>query len=126
MLRLIVIAVAWLGLLSTALGSVSSHKAKSLREDLVAFRVTVQAAGEEQESRPTTPARAGVPVSVSAHQGATSAPPSPEYRLTHNTQVLLDGKPCAFERIPASATIIRMDVEADSDVILRIQFRTAK
>ena len=50
----------------------------------------------------------------------------PEYVLTNETEILLDGKPCRYEAVPANASIIRMEVGADRKTVLKILFRTPK
>jgi hypothetical protein len=60
---------------------------------------------------------------------AYSAPAdkSDEYRITENTEVLLDGRPCRFEQIPKDATIVLLEtVTNESKEISRIHFRSAR
>ncbi|MBY0525396.1 MAG: hypothetical protein K2R98_18455 [Gemmataceae bacterium] len=47
-----------------------------------------------------------------------------QFRVTDDTEVLLDGKPCKFRQVPASATILHMDVAADGKSVLKIHFRS--
>jgi hypothetical protein len=49
-----------------------------------------------------------------------------EFVLTKETEVLLDGKPCKYEDIPANASILKMEVAADRKTVLRVQFRSGK
>ena len=49
-----------------------------------------------------------------------------EYVLTRQTEVLLNGKPCKYENVPADARIVRMEVAADKKTVLKIHFRTGK
>jgi hypothetical protein len=53
-----------------------------------------------------------------------ASPARPEYVLTHDTEILLDGKPCRYEDVPANARIIRMEVGADKKTVLKVLFRT--
>jgi hypothetical protein len=50
----------------------------------------------------------------------------PEYLLTNETEILLDGKPCRYEAVPANARIIHMELGADKKTVLKILFRTGK
>ncbi len=50
-----------------------------------------------------------------------------EYRITKDTEVLLDGRPCRFEQIPKDATIVLLEtVTNESKEISRIHFRSAR
>jgi hypothetical protein len=49
-----------------------------------------------------------------------------EYVLTTQTEVLLNGKPCRYQEVPASARIVRMEVAEDNKTVLKIHFRTGK
>lgn len=60
-----------------------------------------------------------------------SSPANPdskdEYRVTDKTEVLLDGRPCRYEQIPNSATIILLEtVTNESKEISRIHFRSGR
>jgi|GEM_PF-6335354 len=48
------------------------------------------------------------------------------FELTTETEVLLDGKPCAYKKIPKDAVILRVELEEDGKTILRIEFRSNK
>jgi hypothetical protein len=50
----------------------------------------------------------------------------PEYVLTAETEVVLDGKPCRFADVPARASILRMVVGPDGKTVLKILFRSQK
>jgi hypothetical protein len=50
----------------------------------------------------------------------------PEFLMTANTAVLLDGKPCQYEEVPAGAAIHRMEVAPDRKTVIRVFFRTRK
>ncbi len=60
-------------------------------------------------------------LSPAANRGAT-----PEFVLTEQTEILLDGQPCKFEEIPAHARITHLEVAADNKTALKIHFRTRK
>jgi hypothetical protein len=51
---------------------------------------------------------------------------TPEFVVTDQTEVLLDGKLCRYEEVPAHASIVRMEVAADKVTVLKIHFRTRK
>jgi hypothetical protein len=49
------------------------------------------------------------------------------YRITEQTEVLLDGRKCPYEKVPNSAKIIFMEIDSEaSKVILRIHFQSQK
>ena len=105
MTRLILTFAIWMGCCSVAPASLSPRK-----ERLPWAR----------DVRPARPAK----------RLARALPPVVETRsdfvVTKATQVLLDGKPCRYEEIPARATIIRMEVAADGKTVLKIHFRSRK
>jgi len=49
-----------------------------------------------------------------------------EFLMTDGTEVLLNGKPCKYEKVPAHASIVRMEVAEDKKTVLKIHFRTGK
>ena len=50
-----------------------------------------------------------------------------EYRITANTEVLLDGRPCRYDRVPDGARIILLEtVTNKSKEISRIHFRSPR
>ena len=49
-----------------------------------------------------------------------------EFNLTAQTEVLLDGRPCAYRDIPRTATIARIELAADRKTVLRIEFKSRK
>ena len=51
---------------------------------------------------------------------------APEFQVTEQTEVLLDGKACRYQDVPQQATILRMEVAPDRKTVLRIHFRTGK
>lgn len=51
----------------------------------------------------------------------------PAYRITEQTEVMLDGRKCRYEEVPTIAKIIFMEIESEeSKVILRIHFQDRK
>jgi len=50
----------------------------------------------------------------------------PEFAVTAQTEILLDGKPCAYSDVPANASILRMEVATDRKSVVTIHFRTRK
>ena len=50
-----------------------------------------------------------------------------DFRITTTTEVLLDGRPCRYERIPEGATIILLETATNvSKEIVKIHFRTSR
>lgn len=50
-----------------------------------------------------------------------------EYRITEKTEVLLDGRPCRYEKIPNDAIITLLETTTnESKEITRIHFRSAR
>lgn len=48
------------------------------------------------------------------------------YRITEKTKVILDGRPCKYESVPADAIIEHMEIVSNTNKeILKIVFRTA-
>ena len=59
-----------------------------------------------------------------ADRAASSKPP--ELTVTDGTEVLVDGRDCEMAKVPATATVVRVEVGPDRKTILRIEFRTTK
>jgi hypothetical protein len=63
---------------------------------------------------------------------ALTVPPSavrasqPQFQVTEQTEVLLDGKPCRYAEVPATAVIIKMEVAEDKKTVLKVHFRSRK
>ncbi len=55
-----------------------------------------------------------------------SAGAGPEFKVTEQTEILLDGKACQFRDVPDQAAILRMEVAPDGKTVLRIHFRSRK
>jgi hypothetical protein len=52
---------------------------------------------------------------------------APEFVVTRQTKVFLNGEPCKYEDIPKHASIVQMEVAAeDKKTVLKIHFRTRK
>ena len=49
-----------------------------------------------------------------------------EFALTPQTEVLLDGRPCAYKSVPRGAAVTRIEVAEDRRTILRIEFKSPK
>jgi hypothetical protein len=50
----------------------------------------------------------------------------PEFSVTEQTEILLDGRPCAYKDVPADASILKMEVAVDKKTALKIHFRSRK
>jgi hypothetical protein len=46
--------------------------------------------------------------------------------MTNNTEVLLDGITCRYEKVPVGASILRMEVAPDRKTVIRVFFGTRK
>ena len=49
-----------------------------------------------------------------------------EFRITSQTEVLLNGRPCCYADVPRNAGVVKMEVSSDNQTVLKIQFRTRK
>jgi hypothetical protein len=56
-----------------------------------------------------------------AGRGAAS-----EFKVTEQTEILLDGKACRYQDVPGQAAILRMVVAPDGKTVLKIHFRVKK
>jgi hypothetical protein len=83
-----------------------------------------------RSERPTTGGEirpAAAPRSLgSTGQRTAACNDAAEYVLTEETEVLLNGKPCRYREVPASATILRMEVAPDRKTVLKVLFGTQK
>jgi hypothetical protein len=59
-------------------------------------------------------------------RAASARTPKEEFVVTEQTEVLLDGRPCRYQDVPAGAGIVQMEVAADNKTVLKIHFRTKK
>jgi hypothetical protein len=123
-------SVVCLALVGVAGASVPSPRSIRLRDNYAGLRdlpvpraphagASDQASGNDRR-----------PTETVAQPQATGRPArsgnSTEYRLTAQTEITLDGKPCKFSTIPASAKIIQMEVAADGHTVLRVHFRSTR
>ncbi len=46
--------------------------------------------------------------------------------IDDDTEILLDGKPCRFEDVPAGAEVVELAVAKDGRTVLKIHFRSKK
>lgn len=67
----------------------------------------------------------GKEIPLRSVRSLTTTSANDEYRITPSTEVLLDGRPCPYARIPKNATIILLETMTnESKEIARIHFRT--
>lgn len=60
-------------------------------------------------------------------RSVSTAAANDDFRITSATEVLLDGRPCPYARIPNNATIILLETTTnESKEIARIHFRTGQ
>lgn len=58
---------------------------------------------------------------------SASAAKNDDFRITASTEVLLDGRPCRYEKVPDGATIVLLEtITNESKEISRIHFRSPK
>jgi hypothetical protein len=55
--------------------------------------------------------------------GASAIPREGELRITAETEVRLNGRPCDYKEVPADARIRVLKVGPDGQTILRVDFR---
>jgi hypothetical protein len=79
-----------------------------------------------RERTPPAPESAARALGTPRPAQAAGQAGEPEYVLTDETQVLLDGKPCRFADVPERASILRMEVAPDGKTVLKILFRSSK
>ena len=65
-------------------------------------------------------------LSIDALEQVAGRETEPEFVVTNQTEVLLNGKACRYEEVPSQARIVRMEVAADTKTVLKIHFRTRK
>jgi hypothetical protein len=107
MTRLALVLAAWMGLLSVGSASLTPRKKSPavgdevppVRSSRLASQTTGQAAGRGNGS---------------------------DFAVTHGTELLLNGKPCRYQDVPADARIVHMEVAADRKTVLKIHFRVGK
>jgi hypothetical protein len=107
MARLILVLAGWLMVAAVAEATVAPRKEMSrLSNDALQLRTIAH------------------PARVQDSQAALAAE-SP-FTLTDQSEVLLNGKPCRYEVVPAHASISLLELAADRHTVLRIHFRTQK
>jgi len=107
MIRLTLALVTWISLISVASASLTPRKESAALGNQMARAWSSKPLAEVLEQTATRGTR-------------------PEYVLTNETEVWLNGKPCRYEAVPADASIVRMEVAADKKTVLKIYFRTRK
>ena len=107
MTRLTLALAVWIGVVSVSSAALAQSKDGRLFDK---ERPPAQA--------PTLPAK------TLARVVETEAPS--ELRVTEETEVLLDGKPCRYADVPRQATIQRMELAPDNKTVLKVHFRAGK
>jgi hypothetical protein len=71
---------------------------------------------------------AGLARAFSTPLGRPASGPSgrEEFRLTEDSEILLDGRPCSYKDVPGNVSITHMELGADKKTILKIHFRTRR
>jgi hypothetical protein len=106
MARLALALAVWMSLVGVAAASLEPRKESlSPRADVWQPQAATLPAGPKQPPK----------------QGS-----NPQFQVTEQTEVLLDGKPCQYAEVPASAVIIKMEVAEDKTTVLKVHFRTRK
>jgi hypothetical protein len=106
MTRLTLALTVWLGFVAVTSASLAPRKDPSPFEKAPQARVSQpQAQAPEQTARPAAKS---------------------EYVVTEGTEILLNGRPCKYEDVPARASIVRMELAADNKTVLKVHFRTRK
>jgi hypothetical protein len=105
--RLILVLAAWMSLVSVVSASLTPRMESSLLG---------------KEVRPISSPK----LSVDALEQAVARETPSEFVVTDRTEILLNGQPCKYEKIPGHASIIKMEVAADKKTVRKIHFRTRK
>jgi hypothetical protein len=72
------------------------------------------------------PARVAKALSAAVLPAAPLDGQKDEYRITDQTEVVLDGRACKYRDVPNNATIVKMEVAGDKRTVVKIYFRTRK
>jgi hypothetical protein len=72
------------------------------------------------------PARVAKVLSAAVLPAAPLDGQKDEYRITDQTEVVLDGRPCKYRDVPNNAAIVKMEVAGDKRTVVKIYFRTRK
>jgi hypothetical protein len=107
MIRLTLALALWISLVSVASASLTARKELPTVGNVVG---------------PGRAAKFG----VDARDQATKLSTRSEFVLTEQTEILLNGKPCGYDQVPADARIVRMELAADQKTVRAIHFRTWK
>ncbi len=107
MTRLTLALAAWISLVSVAPASLTPRKDRSPPD-------------------PSVPRLRPPDLAAQAPRQVAGPATAPEFVVTEQTEVLLDGQPCRYEDVPARARIVRMEVAPDRKTVLRIHFRVGK
>ncbi len=106
MIRLALALAVWVGLVTAAPASLAARKDGPLF-------------GKEAPHFQTAKApKAALAVVESRAQ-------APDYVVTEETEVLVNGKPCRYSEVPSDASILRMELGPDNRTVLKIHFRAA-
>jgi hypothetical protein len=106
MIRLILALAIGMGLTSTALASLAPPR--------------------EPRTKTFPPAQASKVLPAGPREAAADRGTTPEFVVTAQTEVLLDGKPCKYALVPGHASIVHLELGADSRTVVKIHFRTRK
>jgi hypothetical protein len=107
MTRLTVALLAWIGLASAASASLTPPKETTpFDREVPQVQSAKLAAG---------------PAGQAAKKGTGS-----EFVVTDRTEVLVNGKPCRYEEVPANASVVNLELGVDGKTLLKIHFRTQK
>jgi hypothetical protein len=100
---------------------------------LLSLLCLLSAAGASLTPRPDPPAsRRDLPASLTRSlppglaQTASAPSPKDQYRITDQTEVTLNGRPCRYADLPAGAAVVKMEVAADGTTVLKIHFRSRR
>lgn len=99
--------------LSPALASLSPRTAPPLANDKLPTALT-------------TPLPQDKPLAPDVFQAAYPRERDSEYRITSQTAVFVDDRPCCYPDVPRNATIVNMEVSSDDRSVLTIHFRSKK
>lgn len=104
-LLLTALAVAWVGVVVPVRASVATVK---------------------PVERPKLHRLPDLPLSKVLKPETRDVPPPAEAEVTDDTEVTLDGKPCALKDVPTTATVVRMVLGKDGKRVTEIDFRSGR
>lgn len=74
--------------------------------------------------RPKTPlSERMLRAAVVSKPTSVESSPARSFEITDKTEVLLDGKPCAYDQVPRTAVITYLEIARDKKLALKIHFR---